>query len=271
MHPIAFEFFGREIHWYGICIALGFLAATGILLWKRKHAGMTADQIFDAALLALFTGILGARIFYVIQYWDEHSGFWWVFRIDKGGLVFYGGFLLALISLFFYTKRRGISFRALLDIMAPAIALGHAFGRIGCFLQGCCFGQPLPQGAQLPGVRFPWTLNFPPEYFCPDGWTCLLYPTQLYESGANLILCAALLLSFRFVRKKGRIAGLYLILYAAIRFFLEFFRGDNPKVFLGLTPSQLIALFLMIPAGLALLLLPGRPGDASPESKTNAG
>lgn len=258
MHPIAFEIFGREIHWYGICIALGFLAATSLLLWKRKHAEMTAEQIFDTAMIALFTGILGARIFYVVQYWNEHSGFWWVFRIDKGGLVFYGGFLLAFCSVLFYAKRRGISFRALLDIMAPAIALAHAFGRIGCFLQGCCFGLPVPQNSILPCVRFPWTLNFPPEYFCPDGRTCPLHPTQLYESCGNLILCILLLLFFKFFRKKGGIAGAYLILYAILRFLLEFFRGDNPKVFLDMTPSQLIAIFLMIPAGLALLLLPGR-------------
>ncbi len=119
MHPIAFTLFGKDIHWYGICIALGFLVATGIMLWKRKHASMTSDQIFDCAMLALFTGLLGARIFYVIQFWKQdfaNRSFWQVFRVDKGGLVFYGGFILAFAAVALYARRKHLSVLRILDV-----------------------------------------------------------------------------------------------------------------------------------------------------------
>jgi len=258
MYPIAFTIFGKEIHFYGVCIALGFLAATWLMVWKRKRAKMTTDQVFDLAMIALFTGILGARILHVIQNWDSQSGFLWVFRIDQGGLVFYGGFILAIICVGLYAKRKKLNIMAILDLTAPAIAIAHAFGRLGCFLQGCCFGSPARHDAWYT-VRFPLAPEpgrFPLELYLPDGLTtCPVYATQLWESAANVLICAGLLYLYDRWRKPGQIAGVYIITYACVRFLLEFFRGDNPDIFLGLTTSQTIALFLMIPAGAALLVL----------------
>ncbi len=257
MNPIAFEIFGKQIHYYGICIALGFLAATGVMLWKRKRAGMTRDQIFDLAMIALISGIAGARILHVIQNWDSHSGFWWIFRIDQGGLVFYGGFILAITCVMIYAHRKKISVPALLDVTAPAIAIAHAFGRLGCFMQGCCFGKPAPEGSCC-GIKFPLEPipgRFPRTIYGLDGHTVLLYPAQLWESIANLLICILLLILCRKFRRAGQIAGIYIIIYAVTRFSLEFFRGDNPELLLGLTTSQSIALFLMLPAGALLLML----------------
>lgn len=255
MNPIAFTIFGKDIHYYGIFIALGFLAATGIMLWKRKRAGMTKDQVFDLAMLALFTGILGARALHVIEKWKEHRGIMWIFRIDEGGLVFYGGFILAITCVMIYARRKKISVPALLDVTAPGIAIAHAFGRLGCYLQGCCFGKTAWDSSCA--IRFPLDPKpgrFPQKMWCPDGFTVPVYPTQLWESGANVLLCVLLLCICRKFPRAGQIAGIYLILYAIARFSLEFFRGDNPKLLLGLTISQAIALFLMIPAGALLLI-----------------
>ncbi len=258
MYPIAFELFGKEIHFYGICIALGFLAATGLLVWKRRHAGMTTEQIFDLAMIALFSGIIGARVLHVIQNWGSESGFLWIIRIDQGGLVFYGGFILAVICLVYYSMKKKIRFDTLLDICSPAIAVGHAFGRLGCFMQGCCFGRKAASDAWYT-VRFP--LEPSPGRFPESIWdltqntTYPLYATQLWESLGNFLLCGILLLIFEKFRKPGQIAGIYFIAYAVMRFLLEFFRGDNPELLLGLTTSQSIALFLMIPFGAGLLVL----------------
>ncbi len=257
MNPIAFSIFGKEIHFYGICIALGFLAATGVMLWKRRRAGMTKDQIFDLAMIALVSGILGARALHVIQNWDAHSGLAWIIRIDQGGLVFYGGFILAIICVMLYARKKKISVPALLDVTAPAIAIAHAFGRFGCFMQGCCHGKAAEKAGACT-VSFPLAPapgRFPRNIWGMDGYTVPLYPTQLWESAANLIICAVLLCLCRNFRRAGQIAGIYIIIYAITRFTLEFFRGDNPELLLGLTTSQAIAIFLMLPAGAWLLML----------------
>lgn len=257
MYPIAFTIFGKAIHFYGICIALGFLCGTGLLLWKRQRANLTTEQVFDLCMLALFGGLIGARLLHVIQNWNSQKGFLWIFRVDQGGLVFYGGFILAVIAVYFYARKKQISFPALLDVFAPAIAIGHAFGRFGCFMQGCCHGARAPE--DFPGaIRFPYLEggSVDSRLLQADGYSCYLYPTQLWESFGNVVICALLLLIFRKFRKPGQIAGIYLILYAVLRFSLEFFRGDERGgEILGLSPSQAIALFLMIPVGTILLML----------------
>ena len=192
MYQIAFEFFGKSIHWYGVCIALGFLAATGIMMWKKKHADMTSDAVFDCAMYALISGLLGARIFYVVQFWEQDfagKSFWKVFRVDQGGLVFYGGFILAILVVMLYARLKKYSILKILDITSPAIAIGHAFGRIGCFMQGCCFGRPVGHSG-VPGVCFPADSAPARRYpsFTSEG-SSALYPVQLYESLANLLLC----------------------------------------------------------------------------------
>lgn len=256
MNQIAFTIGSKPIHWYGVCIAVGFLLATGLMLWKRSYAKMTKDQIFDIAMLAIFTGILGARIFYVVQFWDKNFAghpFVEVFRIDKGGLVFYGGFICAFTTMCVYAKLKKLSPLRILDLTSPAIALGHAFGRIGCFMQGCCFGKLAAKG-------FPGSVVYPmgsaPANRYPDflnGMNSLpLYPVQIYECVLNLLLCAGLTWFIGKNNKPGRVASLYITAYAMIRFTLEFFRGDHRDSFLGMTPSQNVALFLMLPLGLAL-------------------
>ena len=271
MNQIAFTIGTKPIHWYGVCIAIGFLLATCLLLWKRSYAKMTKDQTYDIAMLAVFTGILGARIFYVVQFWSQNfSGrpFWEIFRIDKGGLVFYGGFIVAFITMCVYAKLKKLSALRILDLTAAAIALGHAFGRIGCFMQGCCFGKVAAKGfpgavvypnGSSPAVRYPDFLN---------GMNSLpLYPVQIYECILNLILCAGLILFINKNQKPGRVASLYICAYAVIRFTLEFFRGDHRDSFLGMTPSQNVALFLMLPLGLALFFFFSYSGKLLKTSK----
>lgn len=265
MHSIAFHFFGRPIHWYGICIAMGFLAALAVLQYKRNYARMTKEQIFDIGLIAIFGGIGGARLFYVVQFFHQFSGnLWKIFRIDQGGLVFYGGFLMAVAILLIYAKVKKLSFARILDMYAPAIALGHAFGRIGCFMQGCCFGKPCSWGVVYPGNSAP-AERFP-DYVASvkNAGSAIpsvpLAPVQLIEAAGNVLLFFILLKLFHHVKKTGQIAAAYFSMYGIMRFLLEFFRGDHTDSIVGFTPSQFIGLFIMLPCGLICYLWFGRFG-----------
>ena len=260
MHGIAFHLFGFPVHWYGIMVALGFLSSLAALEYKRNYARMTSDQVIDLSIIVVVCGIVGARIAYVIQFFDQFRGnLWKIIRIDQGGLVFYGGFILAALVIFRYVRKHQLCMSRILDICAPAMAIGHGFGRIGCFIQGCCFGIPCkgfgviyPAGT-APAARYPdmgsviLNLNLSGKAAASS---LQLLPVQLFESAGNFLLGAVLLLLFRKVRRSGTIASAYFICYGIMRFVLEFFRGDHTDRIIGLTRAQLIGLFIMIPAGI---------------------
>ena len=271
MHGIAFTLFGFPVHWYGIMVAAGFLASLAILQYKRAYARMTSDQIIDLSIIVVVCGIVGARIAYVIQFFDQFRGnFWRVFRIDQGGLVFYGGFILAALVIFRYVRKHKLCMSRILDICAPAMAVGHAFGRIGCFIQGCCFGVPCkafgvvyPAGT-APAAKYPDVnsvfLNLKTTGSATASSLPLL-PVQLLESAGNLLIGIALLLLFRKMRKTGMIAVCYFFAYAVLRFVLEFFRGDHTDRILGMTRAQLVGLFIMIPVGIFCLFYFKKHGE----------
>lgn len=246
MHPEAFSILGLDIRWYGIMAAVGLLCGWAVAQCNRKHANLTADQTSDLIFWAMLAGVVGARIFYVFQFWHLYrNNLFQVFRVDKGGLVFYGGFLCALLVLYIYCYRNKISYLKVLDIFAPTIAVGHAFGRIGCFLNGCCYGKPC---SLVWGISYPAGSEPAKKYLNNP-----LHPVQLYESIGNLILAAVLLLLIKRL-KKGQTAALYLILYGILRFSDEFFRGDHEHFFLGIfTPAQTLAMIL-VPVGVILFI-----------------
>lgn len=238
MYQVAFEVFGMPIHWYGIMTALGFMCAIFTIQKLRKHAEMESNQISDITVLAMIAGVVGARIFYVVQFWDKFKyNLSEIIRIDHGGLVFYGGFICASLLVILYCKKQKLSLIRVIDIFAPGLALGHAFGRIGCFLNGCCYGKV---------CNLPWGVVYPdgsaPAHKFPEQ---AIHPVQLYEATGNFAIFA--LLFFWAIKKfkPGQIAAIYLILYGNLRFFLEFLRGDHSDFFLGFTPSQTIALCLI--------------------------
>ena len=275
MHPIAFYIGSFAVHWYGIFIGIGFLVSFRLLLSLKKYANLTTDQIYNISMIALFAGVFGARAFYVAQNWSQFSGrgLWAILNVHEGGLVFYGGFIAGFIAECIYAKwpairqklglkekkpaegeepRKCISILALLDILGPAMALAHAFGRISCFMQGCCFGKPAPSW-------FPLAVQFPPAspaaYRYPSlvtGGSEPVFPVQLFESAGNVLMCVILLFLLRKRKYAGTIGGIYLVLYGVMRFLLEFMRGDHTDSILGLTPSQFIAVAIAIPCGIVV-------------------
>lgn len=260
MYGVAFQLFGMSVHWYGICVAVGFLTSLLLLQYKRKYAGMTSDQIFDMSLIVIIGGIAGARLFYVIQFHEQFRGnFLKIFRIDQGGLVFYGGFIVAALVIFYYIRRKKLVFSRILDICAPAMAVGHAFGRIGCLIQGCCYGMPCksfgityPAGS-APAARYPDMTTIVTNMKATGqaaASSLPLLPVQLFEAVGNLLLGIIALLLFKKIRKSGHIAAFYFFGYGLLRFVLEFFRGDHADTILfHLTRAQLIGLCIMLPAG----------------------
>ncbi len=245
MFPILLHIGDFTIRSYGAMAAAGFLVAYYFLNLNRRYAKLSADQVSTLLVIGIVAGIIGARIFYVVQFWDSYKdNLFRIVRIDQGGLVFYGGFLLTMLAIFVYCRKAKLDFVRVLDLFAPPLALAHACGRIGCFLNGCCYGKPT---GLFWGVVYP-AGSHPAEQY--PGMA--LHPVQLYEAGAQVAL---FFLYFRLVRhaKRGVAMASYLTCYGILRFLNELLRGDNPKVFNLFTPAQLIGLAI-IPAGIGLLI-----------------
>ena len=235
------------IYSYGVMVFLAILS--GFLILKKTAAGkISKSRLEDMVFFTVLWGIIGARIFYFF-FWDFESvlknplSF---FYIWQGGLAVFGGFIGGAGVLFFYSRKLKMPFLKLLDFFSPAFALGQSIGRIGCFLAGCCYGKPT---SVFFGVRF---MN--PHTLAPPG--VKIYPTQLMECVLDFVLFLFLLKTKK--EKDGDVFAFYLLGYPAIRFFLEFLRGDAVSGMFGLTAIQNIAMIGVI-SGLALKLWTRRP------------
>ena len=234
MHPILFQFGPFTIYSYGAMLVVAFLAATGLAgrAARRMPQGLvaiSADQLVDFSCWSLAGGILGARLLYVLLQWDAfRRDPWEMPAIWHGGLVWYGGFLGGLLAAWLFVRAKRLAFLRVMDQFIPFLALGHALGRLGCFLNGCCFGKPTDAWC---GVLFP-----------DRGGR--VYPTQLFEAAALFLLYAVLrsLQRQAILARPGRLFGLYLVAYAGLRFGVEFFRGDQAIWWAGLTLQQVISL-----------------------------
>ena len=156
---------GVRVTTYGFCMMVGFLTAVWFAMKRASRVKADADEVLNLAMIALFAGVAGARAFFVVHYWrsefaDHPNPLFAALDLREGGLEFLGGFLGAAVALVAYIKIRKLSIRMYLDILAPAVMLGLAFGRIGCFFNGCCFGGvcTLPDSDQ---ARYPWAVQFP--------------------------------------------------------------------------------------------------------------
>jgi phosphatidylglycerol:prolipoprotein diacylglycerol transferase len=239
MYPVLFSIGPLTIHTYGFCIAIGFVVALCYVSRTAQKQHLNSDIIIDLCFYALVSGMIGGRLMYVILEWDVFENNWIeIFRIWNGGLVFYGGFIAALIFSWRYMKIKQLPALKTLDILAPAVALAHAFGRIGCFFAGCCYGSQ---------CNLPWAVTFthPLTLARPD---IPLHPTQLYSSAMNFLIFTILVIYSKKEPKPGSIAIGYLLLYGFGRICVECFRGDDRgAVFFNiLSPAQAIGLFMII-------------------------
>jgi phosphatidylglycerol---prolipoprotein diacylglyceryl transferase len=250
VHPIAFHLGPLTVHWYGVMVALGFLAGLWTASRRGLREGIPSERIIDLGPWLIIGAIVGARTLYVISYWREQFAgkpFWEVFMVQHGGLVYYGGLVGASLGCILYVRRKKLALWKVADTLAPSIALGHALGRIGCLLNGCCYGR---------ACNLPWAIHFPVGH---ETYPNAVHPTEIYESVLNFMLYGALAWLHRRKKFDGQIFAIYLIAYAVIRSFVEMFRGDYPQYYFGgwVTPAHFVSVFILI-AGLALLTVLAR-------------
>lgn len=256
MHPIAFQLGPLTIYWYGILAALGFIVGTWTASRRAVLDKLRPEQISDAMPWILIGTIIGARALHVISYWnDEFAGkpLIEIFKIQNGGLVYYGGFIGAIVAVLIYTRLKKIPLWKFGDAMAPSIALGHAFGRIGCLMTGCCFGKE---------CSAPWAITFPTGHEThPVGQAAIpVHPTQIYEALLNFGLYLFLAWLYRRKKFNGQIFATYLLCYAALRSFVEVFRADykpSEYFFNGhVSPGQFVSIGIVTAAVILFWRLP---------------
>lgn len=252
MHPVLFEIFGKEIRSYGVMAALGFLAAIVTWLWMGRRENRPDGFAADLGFWLMAGGIVGSRLAYVLANWSYYAAApLEILRIDQGGLIFYGGLILASLILVVFARRHRLPLWHMADFAIPGLAIGHAVGRIGCFLNGCCYGRPA--GASMWGVVYPAVCE--PGQLFPG---VALFPVQLLESIGLFIIWLALLTAYPRRRKDGSVFALYLLLYPPCRFLLEYLRGDTRQTWFVLNVAQLLSIALFLVGILLFVWLPRR-------------
>lgn len=255
MFPRLFEFGDFSLPTYGFFTALAYLSGSFYFYRARNRLNLTSEQALDIIFWIFASAVIGAKLFYVFLFWNE-MGFSFFDRLFNAvrharyGFVFYGGFAAALTTLIFICREKKVDFRAAADILSPALALGHFFGRLGCFSAGCCHGKPTDSPL---GMIF----SNPESLVKPEFLGVPIHPTQLYSAFSNFIIFLILHLSLKIPpqkRPKGLVFSAYLFLYSVSRFTVEFFRGDDRGFFaFFMSVSQIISVLTF----LAALLLAG--------------
>lgn len=262
---------------YAVMVLLGFASGTAVGQLRARRAGIEPTLIFDLAFWTLVCGVLGGRLFYIVQheeivFRDARGVLGHLFaavNLSSGGLVLIGAMLGGAVGFFAFCQRRRLAALPLLDLLTPSIFIGEGFGRIGCLLYGCCYGDP---------SSLPWAVTFGPEsaafeslvargYVLPSAAACMpLHPTQVYMSINAFLLAFVTYAYYRRRRLVGDVFALGVILYAITRFLIEFVRADElGQLNTGLTISQLMSLGLLA-LGVGLVLWPRRhrAGAAAP-------
>lgn len=250
----SFEFLGREIGFYSICALAGIFSAGIFALKFAKKRGLDQNHMLFGLLWAGLGAFIGGHLLYGITNIQHFirlfsligkitvgqffHGLYFVF----GGMVFYGGLVGGMAGMLIYLRCKKLCVSEYSDICAPAVPLFHIFGRIGCFLGGCCYGVESNFG-------FIYTAALDP---LANG--VRRFPIQLTESAVNLVLFLILYYMLRKGKLKGKLFSLYLLMYSACRFILEFWRGDEIRGFIfGLSTSQFLSIFIFLAAILAFL------------------
>ncbi|MDR2436718.1 MAG: prolipoprotein diacylglyceryl transferase [Endomicrobium sp.] len=242
MHPIFFSIGKLTVYSYGFFVALGFFVASIYLsnkIKKSKEKLLSQDEFYSFFVYEMIFVLIGLRLFYVLTNLQEFTTTPFdVFKVWQGGLTYYGGFISGLIFLIIYAKKKHLPLLKLLDFFGPSLPLGHAIGRIGCFLAGCCYGKE---------TNVPWSVVFTDK----NSSAVLgvhVHPTQLYESFGNFLIFIFLHFYSKKNPQKGQVIAVYFISYAILRFIVEFFRNDPDRgsQYFGLSISQIVSICLFI-------------------------
>jgi len=234
MYPILFQIGEISIYSYGVIIALAILVAALALYREAPREGINPDHVLEAIIVAAIAGLVGARLLYVILNFSSYKGrLLEAFFTRFEGLSFYGAFIGGVLGVLLWARWRRVEFFKIADLFAPYLALGYAFGRVGCFLNGCCYGKVSDVPWALPA---PWAAD-----------NLLHHPVQLYAALGGIIIFVIL----KLLRPVRPFSGFLLLalaaLYGCLRFTTEFFR-EEPVAWLGLTAAQLFSITLTVVA-----------------------
>jgi phosphatidylglycerol---prolipoprotein diacylglyceryl transferase len=224
MHPILLKIGPLTIHTYGFMMALGVAMGLWFLYVQAKKAGLDAPRIMDAAFYTIIVSLLGAKLILLagnLSFYLNNPRE--LFSLARSGGVFQGGLTFGVIFALWYFRRKKIPTWATADLIGPALALGHGFGRIGCFSAGCCYGSE---------CALPWSAVFRNEYagrLTGVPLNTAIHPVQLYEAALNFLNFAVLFLILKRKKFDGQVFSFYIINYSVIRFVTEYFRGDHDE------------------------------------------
>jgi len=255
MFPVLFRWSGLTVYAYGFFLATGFVAGAIFAILAARREGISIERIIDLFFYTIFSAIVGSRLLFVLVNFDFYrKNPLHVFRIWEGGLVFYGGLVLAAGVSIGYMRRHRLPIWKMADLFSPSVALGLFFGRVGCFFAGCCYGK---------ATDLPWAVTFTD----PNSLARLntpLHPAQLYDAANGLAIFFFLLWMRRRKAFDGEIFWLFLLLYSVTRFLIEMLRGDPRGFLFGtlLSTSQAVGIFLAIVSFFMLFYLKRRKGRA---------
>lgn len=238
---------------YGVLVAIGFISGIAVAVHLAQCEVLSKEAIYNLGIYLALAGMIGSKLFLLIQdrayYWDNPRQIFSYSTLQSGG-IFYGGLLVAIAVAVWFSHSSRIPFVKMGDVFSPGIALGHAFGRLGCFSAGCCWGKP---------TSLPWGVTFTEPYShdlvgVPLG--VKIHPTQIYEAISEVIIFLILFFGYRRKRFDGQILGWYLLLYPTVRFLVEFLREHDGEAFFWGTISDAQAISLaLIGAGVWILWL----------------
>jgi len=266
------------IYGFGTMLFLSYLSSAGLGSWRLRQRGLPGEIAWDAAIWIFLSGLFGGRLFYILQYRDRFfepgvpfgSSLLRMLNLPDGGLVLYGGLIFAPLAFWLFARWKGLRALPLADLLIPSVFIGLMFGRLGCLMHGCCFGDY---------CELPWAVTFPPEsapyltqvargYLPPDlssVHSLPLHPTQLYDAFNALAICLLLLAFWPYRQRDGEVLALGWVLYPINRFVIELLRWDEPGQFgTRFTISQWGSGVILL-AGIAFWLwLQRRPATHAP-------
>jgi len=251
VHPVALQFGSLTITSYGVMMALAFMVGIWDAGRRAPAAGLNPEKITDLGPWIIIGALVAARALYVVTFWREQfagAPLSEIFMVWHGGLVFYGGFVGAALATIIWAKYKKLPMWTMGDVLAPSLALGYVFGRMGCLLNGCCYGRE---------CTLSWAIRFPePHATFPHA----VHPTQIYDAMLSFVLFLILRRIFIARRFDGQVFVSWLVGYALCRSGVEFFRGDySPELrsFGGwLTPAQVASIFILATAVILWRVLP---------------
>lgn len=261
MHPDLLNMGPLHIRSYGLMMAIAFLVGTWLGLREAKRLRLDEDKLVNVILITLVASILGARLLYVLEHLQEFRREWGtVFALWQGGLTLYGGMAAGAFAGLLSAKRFGLPMWVVADALTPSLALGTMFGRVGCFLNGCCYGKP---------TTLPWGVHFPHDSFAYlEFGDTPVHPSQLYNAATGLLLFAGLWLARKRFKVPGVLFWTFVILFALVRMPIDMTRAYEPEAVLlrvglaEITESQIMSIGMAL-FGLLMIIRLRRAAPAS--------